>query len=112
MIGKRVTFTASLPIKYTKRKKWILASCPILDMHSQGETEKKAKKNLEEALSLFFVSCFERGALDAVLKQCGFKALYPPLQPERKGSLVTKENYITVPIPFLVDPTPETECHA
>jgi len=68
MAGKRVTFTASLPIKYTKRKSWILASCPILDMHSQGETEKKAKKNLEEALSLFFVSCFERGTLDVVLK--------------------------------------------
>ena len=46
MIGKRVTFTPSLPIKYTKRKKWILASCPIPDMHSQGETLEELEENL------------------------------------------------------------------
>ena len=62
---------AILPCTIKKRKKWFLASCTVVDMHSQGETEKEAKDNLIEALTLFFVSCFERGTLDNVLKDCG-----------------------------------------
>lgn len=42
------------PIKLTRKKKWIVASCPVLDVHSQGRTEGEAKDNLEEAIDLFF----------------------------------------------------------
>ena len=104
-------FNAHLPVKVTKRKKWLLASCPILDVHSQGETEEKAKKNLSEAISLFFISCFERGTLDAVLKQSGFKAVKPashPHKPVHKES----EDYINVPIPFVVNRNSHSECRA
>ena len=66
---KNVQFIAKVPVKITKKRKWFLASCPILDVHSQGETENKARKNLAEALSLFFISCFERGSLDSLLKE-------------------------------------------
>jgi predicted RNase H-like HicB family nuclease len=66
-------FRIKVPVKIAKRKRWVLASCPILDLHSQGETEKKARENLGEAMRLFFVSCFERGTLDKVLKKCGFR---------------------------------------
>jgi predicted RNase H-like HicB family nuclease len=65
----KIDFIAKSPCKLTKRKNWTLASCPVLDVHSQGETETQAKKNLAEALSLFLISCYERGTLDAVLKQ-------------------------------------------
>ena len=106
-----VEFTAQLPIKFTHRKNWVVASCTILDVHSQGENERKAKKNLAEALSLFFISCFERGTLDAVLKQCGFKARRLPPKPAAKPALA-KENYINVPIPFLVKQTHQRLCHA
>lgn len=68
-----VQFTLKLPVKIVKRRKWFLASCPILDMHAQGDSANLAKRHLVEALSLFFISCFERGTLDAVLKECGFK---------------------------------------
>jgi predicted RNase H-like HicB family nuclease len=105
-----IQFTVKLPIKFTKRKKWVLASCPILDIHSQGENENKAKKNLTEALSLFFTSCFERGTLDSVLKQCGFKVIHSPtIQTPKKHPA---EDYINVPIPFYVDNPLRTSCHA
>ena len=107
----KVQFSAKLPVTITKKKKWYLASCPILDVHSQGETEKKAKKKLVEALSLFLISCFERGALDAVLKNCGFRPAYPKKPPE-KQEVVRKEDYINVPIPFLVSQTTQDQCHA
>lgn len=38
-------FRIKVPVKIAKRKRWVLASCPILDLHSQGETEKKAREN-------------------------------------------------------------------
>ncbi len=106
-----VQFSAKLPVKITKKRKWFLASCPILDVHSQGDTEKKARDNLKEALSLFFISCFERRTLDEVLKDCGFKPMH--VSPAYKEEApVTIEDYIDVPIPFLVDQIPQHECHA
>ncbi len=107
----KVQFNLSVPVKTTKKKKWYLASCPILDVHSQGETEKKAKENLGEALSLFLISCFERGTLDAVLKNCGFKAAYPP-PPATKRPPITEKDYINVPIPLLVSQNSQVQCHA
>ena len=43
----KILFSAQLPLKLTKRKKWVVASCPILDVRSQGETEEKAKAYAE-----------------------------------------------------------------
>jgi predicted RNase H-like HicB family nuclease len=48
-------FNHSITIK--KRKNWYLASCPSLDVHSQGGTEEEAKKHLEEAIRVFLLSC-------------------------------------------------------
>ncbi len=106
-----VQFSMKLPVKITKKSKWFLASCPILDVHSQGDTKEQAKKNLGEALSLFFISCFERGVLDAVLKDCGFKPAHPS-PPYKKRPTITREDYIDVPIPFLVSQTIQGKCHA
>lgn len=33
-----------LPAKIQKKGKWHVASCPILDIFTQGETEKKRSK--------------------------------------------------------------------
>ena len=105
-----VQFNADLPISIKKKKKWFLATCSILDVHSQGETEEQARHNLGEALSLFFLSCFERGVLDDVLKDCGFRAAQP-IQQEKQPP-VSRQDYISVPIPFLVDRNSSNECHA
>lgn len=105
-----VQFNAKLPIKIRKKEKWVIASCPILDIFAQGENEAKARSNLKETLSLFFISCFERGTLDAVLKKCGFKAT-PPVKIKTK-SVAEEQDYINIPIPFLVDQHSQVQCHA
>jgi len=91
-----IQFSANLPLKIKKKKTWFVASCPVLDVHSQGETEEMARENLKEALSLFFQSCFERGVLDEVLKECGFKAVRASIDKEEKP-MVSREDYIQVP---------------
>ncbi|MCG6878967.1 MAG: hypothetical protein LJE96_07470 [Deltaproteobacteria bacterium] len=105
-----IQFNANLPVVVKEKERWFLATCPILDIHSQGESEEQAKSNLGEALSLFFISCFERGVLEEVLKGCGFKAVQSIAQTKRP--VVSREDYISVPIPFLVDQNPESGCHA
>lgn len=35
-----------LPIVIAKEGKWYVASCPLLDIASQGKTEAEAKKNI------------------------------------------------------------------
>jgi predicted RNase H-like HicB family nuclease len=107
----KIILSAKLPLKLIRRKRWVVASCTILDVHSQGETAEKAKKNLIEALTLFFISCFERGTLDSVLKQCGFST-GTALPMSKKKQRSTPQDYIKVPIPFIVDQTKQTRCHA
>ncbi len=106
-----IQFSVDLPLKIKKRESWFLASCPILDVHSQGETEEMARENLKEALSLFFLSCFERGVLDEVLKECGFKAVQAPID-KTENRAISREDYIQVPIPFLVNQDTPDQCHA
>lgn len=103
---KRVDISVRLPFKIQKKKGWFLASCPVLDVHSQGDTEEEAKKNLGEAVSLFLISCFERGTLDEVLKSCGFRPgrHVRPLKMPAAGT-------IDVSLPFLVNQAGGRECH-
>jgi len=105
-----VQFSLHLPAKVTKKKKWFVASCPILDVHSQGETEDQAKKSLAEALSLFFISCHDRGALDAILKDCGFISVHPSAT-QQKITALPENEYINVPIPFYVNLGNRQRCH-
>lgn len=35
-----------LPVVFGKEGKWHIASCPMLDIATQGATEKEAKENL------------------------------------------------------------------
>ena len=40
-----------LPILVTKENKWFIASCPILDIATQGKTEKEVKENMADLIN-------------------------------------------------------------
>ncbi len=40
-----------LPILITKEGKWFVASCPILDIATQGKTEKEVKENMTDLIN-------------------------------------------------------------
>lgn len=107
---KIVHIDFKLPIKFTKRKNWVVAYCPVLDVVSQGETESKAKKNLIEALTGFIESCLAHGTLEEVLKNCGFK--FANKVAAKKSTPIREEKYIKVPIPVIVEQTTHNSCHA
>jgi predicted RNase H-like HicB family nuclease len=87
-------FQITIPAKIKKKKDCYVSSCDVLDIRTQGYTEKEARQNLVEAIKLFFISCYERGTLDEALKECGFRALRTPTKPVRETG------FVTVPIPF------------
>lgn len=104
----QIEMTMKLPAEVKKEGKWYISRCSILDVYSQGETKNKAIKNLVEALTAFLVSCYERKTLDAVLKECGFKAIH---KPAIKKPFPKKFSSINVPIPFLISPSHLAPCH-
>ena len=73
--------------------------------------QKKAKNNLIEALTLFFISCIERNTLDAALKECGFKKATIYL-PTPKSPKIKKEDYVNVPLNLLWAKSKTDQCHA
>jgi predicted RNase H-like HicB family nuclease len=46
--------------------------CPALKLYSQGEDEIQAMAALKGAVGLFLTTCFDRGQLDAALRDVGF----------------------------------------
>ena len=46
-----MTVQVPLPILITKEGKWFVASCPILDIATQGKTEKEVKENMAELIN-------------------------------------------------------------
>jgi len=98
-----INFT--LPYTIKKKQSYYVTHCPIVDVYSQGETEAKAVKNLTEAISLFLVSCLERGTLEGVMKACGAQVVSKSLRriPDRKRT-------INVPFPITTN-CAEKVCH-
>lgn len=92
MSTRSIQFSVQVAIQVKQEGKWFIASCPALDVHSQGQSEKEALHNIGEAIQLFIESCYERGVLEQVLKQSGF-------QPGRDSVEMHDENHvINVPL--------------
>jgi predicted RNase H-like HicB family nuclease len=103
-----IVMNVKLPMKIVQKGRYFVASCPILDVYSQGETNEKAKENLKEALFLFLGSCIERGTLRQVLKDCGFEHIKPHSVPKHRHS---RQKYINVPIELLSSKEINNNCH-
>ncbi len=59
-------------VSFKPTAKYWVASCPSLDIATQGENFDRAQENLIEALRLFFESCLSRGTLEEVLRNAGY----------------------------------------
>jgi len=91
-----MTVTMTVPVRVWPEGGWVYASCEDLDIHTQGRTEAEARSNLVEALQLFVQSCFERGTLDAVLKQAGFRPARR--RPDREREAEEGSAWLDVPL--------------
>jgi predicted RNase H-like HicB family nuclease len=46
-----MTIQVPLPIIISKENKWFVVSCPILDIATQGKTEKEVKENMANLIN-------------------------------------------------------------
>lgn len=69
-VGK-VAFRMQVPAEVREEAGMFYSSCPVLDVHSQGHSQKEALENLIEALTLFVETCYEQGTLGQLLRQIG-----------------------------------------
>ena len=91
----RVQVEFTVPAEVREDGAHFIAVCPPLDVFSQGDTEQSALVNLAEALQLFVESCYERGTLEQVLKDCGFK-------PDgNSGGFQESGRMVRVPLPLV-----------
>ena len=58
----------TIPVVFMKEKNKIVAFSPALDIAAWGKTQAEAKKNFEEALSLFLEELEDKGMVDAASK--------------------------------------------
>lgn len=91
ILGISIEF--ELPATIRKKGTWFISSCPLLDVFSQGRTRSEAERNLVDALASFLTSCYERGTLDAVLRESGVvpasgRKIYPST--DRKGAMAVR----------------------
>jgi hypothetical protein len=95
-------FNVQLPYAVKRNGVAHVARCPALDVYSQGPSQKKAVENLADALRLFLMSCYERGTLDQVLRESGFRPASLPRRTSKKKAVSKDFHTLMVPLPFLV----------
>ena len=95
-------FNVELPYAIKRNGVAHVAWCPALDVYSQGPSQRKAVENLADALRLFLMSCYERGTLDQVLRESGFRPASPLRRASKKKAVSKDFNTLMVPLPFLV----------
>jgi predicted RNase H-like HicB family nuclease len=54
---------------------WWIAYCPVLDVASQGRTERSALRNLRDALLLFIEGCVQQGTWGQVMREASFSRI-------------------------------------
>jgi len=99
----KVEFTVNVPIsfKWDEEVEAYTACCPPLDVWSQGDTKKEAEHNIKEAVSLFLISCLERGTIGQVLKESGWTPIPTKAKSKAKRAKSTPdEKNVNIPLPM------------
>jgi hypothetical protein len=81
----------------------VVADCPALSLATQGRSEKQALDRMQTALIAFVHSCIQRGVMDQVLLDLGWK-LHPRLtytRPIERGERVLR---VPIPVELLTEP--------
>lgn len=71
--GSNYKLNFSLPVSILKEDKCFVAYSPALDLSTSGKTFEQAKKRFDEVVEIFFEELLEKGTLDKVLKELGWK---------------------------------------
>jgi len=70
-----------LPVSFLREGKKYVAYTPALDLSTSGRTYEEAKRRFREIVSIFFEELIEKGTLDEVLRDLGWKRIQAEWSP-------------------------------
>ncbi len=73
MTKKAYNVNVNLPMQIIKEGNVYVAYCPVLDIATQGDTYEQAHKMFNELVKIFIDDLIERGTLEEVLLDLGWK---------------------------------------
>jgi hypothetical protein len=96
-IDKKMTFTVNIPVIFMREGKHIVAFSPALDVTTSASDFEEAKKRFEESVEIFFEELTEKGTLEEVLQELGWKKVNHQWEPPVIINQISK----TVQVPAL-----------
>ena len=54
-MGKECKEFVPLPVVISREGRWFVAACPLLDLATQGETEKEVRDNIHDLIEEYFL---------------------------------------------------------
>lgn len=71
----------NISVNISKQGRRYVAYSPVLDIATSGSTEKIVKKRFEELLGIFLEELKEKGTINEVLAELGWKKVHRKWQP-------------------------------
>jgi hypothetical protein len=72
-VNKNADIGAKIPVVFFEEGDKVIAYSPALDLSTYGSSEEQARKRFIEAAAIFFNEILEKGTLDEVLEECGWR---------------------------------------
>ena len=90
-----------IPVQIIKEDGVFVAYTPALELCTQGDTYEEAEQMLGEMIQIFFEECIERGTIEQVLTDCGWKKVDHKKEwiPPRREVIADKNESFSVPCP-------------
>ena len=90
-----------IPVQIIKEDGVFVAYTPALELCTQGDTYEEAEQMLGEMIHIFFEECIERGTIDQVLTECGWKKAAHKKEwiPPHREVISDKNESFSVPCP-------------
>ena len=73
VIRKGINFEISLPVAFLREGEYFIAYSPALDLSTSGKSFAQAKKRFSEVVEIFFEELLEKGTLEEVLSELGWR---------------------------------------
>lgn len=68
----KIEYRLQCRVRHSDATGLYVASCPLLDLATQGRTEDEARRAIEGGITMFLKACLRRGVLEKFLTQRGF----------------------------------------
>jgi predicted RNase H-like HicB family nuclease len=92
---KKVMLEFNLPVSILREGKKFVAFSPALDLSTSGDTHEEARRRFTEIVNIFFEELIQKGTLEEVLRNLGWRRVQKKWSPP----VVVSQESKTVRVP-------------